>query len=266
MHPFDEAITFQHHDRAGCVGQFPASYANMIGPFGGIIAAVLVQSVLLHPDRQGDLAAVTVNFAAPIGPEPYRIERQNIRTNRSNQHWQVQLHQQGHVCASATLLLTSPRQTWGDTELRMPVVPAVEDVPVLKSGVGLGWMERYQFRFIEGQFQPGSPEKHDALTRLWLRDQPPRPLDAVALVAMSDIFFPRVFVRKQQMMPAGTVTMTTYIHASASEFQASSDDFMMGEARACRYQQSYFDQRAELWSRTGVLLATSSQMVYFKEV
>ncbi len=266
MHSFDQALLFHDQSLDGCTGQFPGSYANMVGPFGGIIAAVLVQSVLSHPDRQGDLAAVTVNFAAPIGQELYEIHLQNVRTNRTNQHWQLQLQQQGHICATATVLLITRRQTWHDTELSMPSVPLPEDVPVLNPAVGLAWMDRYEFRFIEGILAPGSPSQADALTRLWMRDQPARPLDAQALVAMSDVFFPRIYVRRQQMVPAGTVTLTTYIHASAEEFTLCGDDYILGEARACRYQQSYFDQRAELWSRSGILLATSSQLVYFKDI
>ena len=42
-------------------------------------------------------------------------------------------------------------------------------------------------------------------------------------------------------------------------------DPILGIADAKTYGKGYFDQGAELWSQAGVLLATSHQMVYYKE-
>ena len=45
-----------------------------------------------------------------------------------------------------------------------------------------------------------------SLTQLWVRDNPPRPLDFASLTALADVFFPRVFVRRATLVPVGTVT------------------------------------------------------------
>jgi hypothetical protein len=63
----------------------------------------------------------------------------------------------------------------------------------------------------------------DSRTVLWVRDQPPRPLDAPALAAIADVFYPRVFRRRQRFTPAGTVSITTYFHADAAAFAAQGD-------------------------------------------
>ncbi|BES70124.1 hypothetical protein RE428_11420 [Marinobacter nanhaiticus D15-8W] len=78
-------------------------------------------------------------------------------------------------------------------------------------------MQNYHMRLVEGGFDPtgNTGEQENALTRLWVRDNPPRPLDFLSLVAISDCFFPRVYIRRQERMPAGTVSMTTYFHADS---------------------------------------------------
>ena len=66
-----------------------AEWANMVGPFGGITAAVLLRAIESHPDRLGEPVALTVNFAAPIVDGEFEISRRAPRTNRTNQHWIV---------------------------------------------------------------------------------------------------------------------------------------------------------------------------------
>ena len=38
-----------------------------------------------------------------------------------------------------------------------------------------------------------------------------------------------------------------------------------GQARAQAFRNGFFDQTAQLWNESGTLLATSTQMVYYKE-
>jgi acyl-CoA thioesterase len=40
---------------------------------------------------------------------------------------------------------------------------------------------------------------------------------------------------------------------------------VLAEARGARYHRGFFDQDATLWSADGTLLATSHQVVYFKD-
>ena len=51
---------------------------------------------------------------------------------------------------------------------------------------------------------------------------------------------------------------------SAEELAAQGDDYVLGTARTNRFSRGYFDQTAQLWGRTGTLLASTHQWVYFK--
>ena len=90
------------------------------------------------------------------------------------------------------------------------------------------------------------------------------PLDYPALASMADAFFPRVFLRHGTFVPAGTITLTTYFHATPGELATQGSDFVLGTARAARFGNGHFDQSAQLWGGD-TLLASTHQLVYFKD-
>ena len=97
-----------------------------------------------------------------------------------------------------------------------------------------------------------------------MRDANQRTLDFAALTALSDIFYPRVYLRRGDFFPAGTISLTTYFHASGQELENIGGDFVLGSAHANRFADGYFDQSGHVWSRDGALLASTHQIVYFK--
>lgn len=266
LHPFDQATALNTEHGLRAIGQFPHAYANMVGPYGGVIAAMLLNAVLTHPERQGEPVAMTVNFAAPMADAAFDIFPKVSRTNRSTQHWILELCQQDAVIATATVFLAVRRDSWSGADVVMPEVPQPDDVPPLDTRGYMSWVQNYQMRIVQGGFDlsGNSGEQADALTRLWVRDHPPRPLDFLSLMAMSDCFFPRVFIRRQERMPAGTVSITTYFHADSDILARQSDREVLAEARGGRYYRNYCNQDAELWSADGELLATTHQVLYFK--
>jgi len=61
------------------------------------------------------------------------------------------------------------------------------------------------------------------------------------------------------------VSMTVYFHADASDLAALGSNFILGQANAQCFFNGFFDHSAQLWSGAGTLLATTHQVVYFKE-
>ncbi len=265
-HVFDAAVALTRQGDA-YAGHTSTAYANMVGPFGGAIGATLLNAVMLHPDRLGDPLTLTVNFAAPIADGAFSVQARVMRTNRSTQHWMVELLQDGQVPAFATLITAVRRDTWSETDADFPLAPPPAQVAQSPAHPRAAWTGCYEMRFISGM--PGQPASdtggHPSETRLWIRDQPARPLDFLSLAAMCDAFYPRVLLRRSSWTPAGTVALTTYFHADAAQLQAHGNAPLLGAARALRYNKGFFDQSAEMWTPAGVLLATSHQVVYFKE-
>ena len=270
-HPFDAALQLQPTGPDRYTGHTSAAYWNMVGPFGGTTAALALQAVLRHPDLLGEPLSLTVNYAGALASGAFTVGARAVRTNRSTQHWTVELLQedadgQPVVTTTATVVTAARRETWSANDTPMPAVPAPDSGPALPQVPGVEWIRRYEMRPIEG----GIPRQWDgsgdsSLTRLWMRDNPPRPLDFCSLAAMSDIFFPRVWLRRALQVPAGTVSITVYFHAGSQQLAAAGDGYLLGQARAQEFRNGFFDQTGQLWDTGGTLLATTHQIVYFKE-
>lgn len=273
-HPFDQALALEHSDlQAGLfTGATSADYWNMVGPFGGTTAALALQAVLRHPDLLGEPIAITVNYAAAIVEGPFEIQATPVKTNRSTQHWTLEIRQpdaegRPQLNTTATVVTAVRRETWGATDLPMPAVPAPEAVERMTIGPkAVAWVGQYEMRPVSGSIPTQWDGRGDhSETRLWLRDARPRALDFASLTAMSDIFYPRVWLRRATVVPAGTVSITTYFHCTAAQLAEVGTGHLLGRATGQQFAQGFFDQSAQLWSQAGRLLATSNQIVYYKE-
>jgi acyl-CoA thioesterase len=240
----------------------------MVGPFGGITAALLLNAAWSHGKRMGEPVALTVNFAAPVADGAFEVQARIARNNRSTQHWTLQLVQQGEVVATATSVFAQRRDTWSATEAARPRdPPRPEDLPRTRLDGFMPWVQRYDMRFIRGGMPDefDGEEQPDSGTCLWIRDDPPRPLDFLSLAAICDNFFARIYIRRRRRSPIGTVSLTTYFHADGAMLAQQGDRFVLGVARASSYRNGFFDQSAEIWSDAGRLLASTHQLVYFRE-
>lgn len=265
-HPFDDALVLDTTEGRGVLrGRTTPAWANMVGPFGGVTAAILLRAVEMHPDRTGEPVSLTVNFVAPVADGAFDVVTRIVRTNRSNQHWLVELVQDGEVKTNASAVFATRRDTWTDTEATPPDVPQPEAVARTEAPSMVEWVSNFDMRYVCGDIPSGEAQAAESSeTVLWVRDRRDRHLDFAALTALSDIFYPRVFLRRGTAAPAGTVSMTTYFHAESTDLDGVGADFVLARAHANRFARGYFDQTATLWSRAGELLVTTHQLVYFR--
>jgi acyl-CoA thioesterase len=264
-HPFDEALALTQLPDGHWQGHTSPAYANMIGPYGGITAAQALNGVLQHPQRLGDPLSLTVNFAAGLADGPFVLQARPARTNRSTQHWVIEMLQDGQTVVTATAVTAVRRDTWAIDDEPMPVCPMPEQVPSMPPGAPVAWLHRYDMKPLSGPIPAVWDDSLDSsLSQLWMRDAPPRALDFASLAALADVFFPRIWRRRATRVPAGTVSMTVYFHASATQLQQTGTGYLLGQARAQAFRHGFFDQTAQLWNEAGQLLATTHQVVYYK--
>ncbi|MFT3898745.1 MAG: thioesterase family protein [Gordonia sp. (in: high G+C Gram-positive bacteria)] len=260
-HVFDEAIAVTAlDDGSGFRATTHPAYDNMVGPFGGITAATVVGALRSHPDALGEPLALTINYAAPVANGTWDLRTTIVKTNRTNQHWTFTIEQEGQTVSTGSAVFGVNRDTWSDTEAVRPSAPPPESVPAVDFPDFVAWARNYDKRFVVGGLDAKSD---DSTSTLWLRDLPQRPLDYPALTAMADAFFPRVFLRHGTFMPAGTISLTTYFHATPDELAAQGSKPVLATARGARFAGGHFDQYGQLWG-DDVLLATTTQLVYFK--
>lgn len=272
-HIFDQAISLESDPKQPdtWLGQTSQAYWNMVGPYGGISAAVLTQAILLHPALLGEPVALTVNYPSAVVAGPFRVTATPVRTNRSTQHWVLSLTQRDAaglevVAITATAMTALPRDTWQASDVPMPDVPHAAQTLRVSTLGAMEWLNRYDMRYVSGHIPAqwdGSGT--DSLTRLWVRDDQPRALDFASLTAMSDVFYPRVWLRRATRVAAGTVSMTIYFHASSQQLLKAGSGYLLAQASAQVFRHGFADQNAQLWDGSGNLLVTSHQLVYFKE-
>ena len=276
-HLFDQFIALKPMGHGRFSGLAQPSYWNMVGPFGGVVAATATRAVMLHPDRLGEPVSISANFCAAMGPGSFDVLARPVRTNRSTQHWIVEINQtsvtgESQTVLTATLVTANRRETWSLSDMPMPPVPAASEVPLPTQPAPVEWINRYEMRQISG----GIPMRFDgqvneaeaaaaSLSQLWMRDQPPRPLDHCSLTALADVFYPRIWMRRRVRVPVGTVSMTVYFHADSSQLAQVGEASILGQARGQVFQNGFFDQSAMLWSADGKPLASTHQTVYYKE-
>ena len=95
--------------------------------------------------------------------------------------------------------------------------------------------------------------------------QPARPMDFPGLAALCDIFFARIVHLRRRLVPFGTVAMTVNFHATEDDLLRHGSSPILGVVDSKIFRQGYHDQSAEIWSSDGQLLATTNQIIYFRD-
>ncbi|SDT36640.1 acyl-CoA thioesterase [Bradyrhizobium canariense] len=265
-HLFDDATQVTAGD-SRWQGRTSDDYWAFVGPFGGATAATMLRALIEHPQRAGDPLSLTVNFCAPVAQGAFDLDVRLVKANRSTQHWAVEMTQGGaDVATLATAVFAERRPSWSHQPAQFPQTTAFEQT-LSYAKVAAPWVKQYDFRFVEGEPKFGSSPQAapaTAFSKLWIGDRVPRKIDALSLMSMSDAFFGRVFHARNELVPFGTVSLTTYFHTDAQSLAAENITRVLAIADAKIFHRSYGDQHGELWSPEGRLLATTTQIAYFK--
>jgi acyl-CoA thioesterase len=267
-HLFDDATRVAAGDSRWS-GHTSEDYWAFVGPFGGVTAATMLRAIMEHPQRAGDPLAITTNFCAPVAQGPFDLDVRLIKANRSTQHWSVELTQDGgEVATFATAVFAVRRPSWSHQAASFPGAPPFDATrPYSTRSLKMSWVRQYDFRFVEGEPQIGAAPHAapgSAFSKLWIGDAAARKMDLLSLLSMSDAFFGRIFHVRHEFVPFGTVSLTTYFHAAAEELAAEDITHILATADANVFHKSFGDQSGHLWSPNGRLLATTTQMAYFK--
>lgn len=261
-HPFDRAVALERIGDDRWRGHTSEDYWNMVGPYGGVTAGAMLKAMLDDPQRQGMPLSFTVNFLAPVREGAYDIRAERVRANRSNQHWAIRFEQEGAVLAHAIAICAQRRDTWGQVEAVRPDVPPAVSCPVAPPRKATGFLQRYEFRIVRGKPFAENP---DSLSQVWVSDNPPRPLDFASLTALCDSFLPRIFLRRPEFVPIGTVSLNIYFHVGEDVLARQGDAPVLAVAQGQAFRDGHFDHHGLVWSADGTLLATTQQLVWYKE-
>jgi acyl-CoA thioesterase len=240
----------------------PAFEANN-GMYGGMTAALLLKAVLSEATREGSAASLNVNFMRVVTPgSDIVIRTRRMGATRSLQTWTAELAVADETCAIASVVTAQRRDSAGFVQPVMPDVSAPDGIAEFYPPNGFG--RRSPVRAVlGGDFTKGSPlgRTHSAT---WVRELSGRPIDAVQIAYLCDNYAPRTLYMDTGMRASSTVIYSVYFLATDAELAAVGDDYTLIDVIGTRAAQAAVGSRANLWSRDGVLLATTEQLCWYR--
>lgn len=267
-HVFDRAIALTETAKGEWSGRSSPTYANMVGAYGGIVAATLLNSVLSDDRHTGTPVSQTVNFCTGLGAGAFVITTKLQRGGKYVQHWNTELTQSDTIIATSSIVMGARGDTFSHQPAPIPDVPAAETIEPMGNIIPLEWTRRYNYRFVNGGVESFGT-KRDSLgnsqTRVWLADEPRRPLDYLSLAALADCFFLRLIHIRGTMEPMGTVTLTTHFIATPEDLATQGRNHILGVVDMNRAQNQFHDQTMQLFSTDGKILASGTQLVWYRQ-
>ena len=267
-HVFDTAIALTETATGEWSGRSSPDYANMVGAYGGIVAATLLNSVLSDSRVAGTPVSQTVNFCTGLGTGEFRITTKLHRAGKYIQHWTTELTQGDSTIATSSVAMGNRSETFSHQPAPMPNVSPARSIKPMGNVIPLEWTNRYDYRFVNGGPEGlGTPRETlgDSQTRVWLADNPRRPLDYLSLAALADCFFLRLIQIRGTLEPMGTVTLTTHFLATPDDLAAQGENHLLGVVDANRMHSQFHDQTMQLFSTDGKILASGTQLVWYRQ-
>lgn len=258
----DETLRLERREADVFVGRTDQTYWNLIGPYGGWIATIMLKAVLPDAPTGFEPLIVTVDFMKAPKEGAIVIRRWCDRAGRTASFWRVTLEMpDGTLCARAQITLAPHRETHEFSGHQIPDVPDAPDVePFDASLLPVKWAGRYDTRIVKGQFGTQSADTHSIV---WIRDADGRPLDHLSLTAIADSPLPRLFLATGRVSNISTISMTTYVHAASAELDAIASEPILVDCHCKRAGGGFYDQHSKFYSPQGRLIATSHQMVWY---
>ncbi|HLM17570.1 MAG TPA: thioesterase family protein [Acidimicrobiia bacterium] len=242
-----------------------ADHESISAMFGGWTAAIMLGAVAATAASDARPSALTANFIRPVPPgRDVVIIPSRLGGGRSLEHWRADLRaidsdetDSSELLATALVVLTNRRDSEPHAQFAMPTVPGPEGLEQFHAPGPQG--QQTEIREVSGEWGSG-----DTRGCLWVRDAAGRSLDHLQLAYLADQYAPRSFYWGVGTRPSATITLSIYFHATADELAAVDTDYILNEATGTRGEQSTSGQQARLWSRDGVLLATTEQLCWYR--
>lgn len=209
---FDDAVALTAIDEGRFAWTVPDGWQQGRGAWGGLVVGALARAVIdSEPDADRLLRSVSAQLIAPAVVGPHVISVHCVRRGSAVSTWTGLLtDEQDRTVAMMTAVLGATRSITGAPDYdawhacHAPEAPAATDVPSLDLS-GLGgpiFMQHADMRPVKGI--PGAGDQPETVG--WVTLRRPVPMDAAALVALVDTWWPAGLVGVSAMRPIATVS------------------------------------------------------------
>jgi acyl-CoA thioesterase len=256
MGDFERDTTVRAHANGSFDCEIRPDWWIAHGPNGGYIAAIIVRALGLDPQLDSrPLRSVTIHYLGRPKAGAAEVHVEPDRHGGSVSFVRGRLGQQGRTLATAAAVFADDRPGLELDRVVPPEVPSPEEVePLPDDPEGPRFAREVEYRpALGGRLFSGTDE---ALTGGWLRFRDERPLDAAALVALCDAWFPAAFTVVPGPIPVPTLELTVHLRGRLPR----PADWTLGRYGTRLASNGFLEETAEIFSRDGELLAESRQL------
>lgn len=262
------------HGKARAELHLPDAWAQGRASFGGLLAGLALELgerlvAAQGSDRAGSPArrarSMQVLFVKPIvGAARYELER--LRHGRSATSMRATLRDaEGEIAMSASACFAAPRESIVEIPgPPAPSLPAPESLPSMPyfEGVTPRFVRKVEMRFASPGF-PGAnnPSRRGGSFTGYVRlREADRPASSAVIAALVDAWPSPVLQNFDRFVPASSLSWNLELVEPAPA-DARGEDWWIYAVETDRASGGWVHSRAQLWSRCGTLVATSTQTV-----
>ena len=239
-----------------------------VGPNGGYIAAIILNGMKIKLAAQKNASpvqprSITYHFLSASVAGQATLDVNLEKLGRTLTCVTAKLFQHGKTIAIALATFADTRPTVEFSDFKMPRVKAPENIGddrrMAKGMQGhVPFRDQFDQRIAIG---PVPGESSDtARVGGWTRFSQTRQFDDLAIVAISDSWYPGLFTKNlKPPMHCPTVDHTVHLLASPL-INASSDEFLLVDFKTSTANDGYLIEDGCIWAEDGTLLARSRQL------
>jgi len=254
---FDSDTAVRSHGDGAYSTDLLESWNIVAGPNGGYVAAIIARAMQCEvADPSRTLRSLTVHFLARPQFSAATINVVVERAGRSVSSVSATMRQGDKLLCTALAAFSVPLLSahgWAmglPEEARLPGNDIRSELPP----AARNWITELQY---DAPFFSGNGT---ARVAGWIRTLDPRPLDAIALVAISDALPPSPFPKVNAPMMVPTIDLTVHIRADLPRSTMTPDDSVFAEFVTNHVADGFNDEDGFIWAPDGTLVAQSRQL------
>jgi acyl-CoA thioesterase len=257
-HPFDVATGVERVAEGRWVTTVDAGWFAPMGPNGGYLASIVLRALTeAVADAERAPRSVNLHYLRPPAAGPAEVAVTVERVGRSLTSLSARLEQDGRLCVLALAAFAVDMPSAAEYAAAPPQAVPWAELPRIEAPAGTPPITRR----LDARPALGPPVfsgAGEARTGGWLAFATPRAADALACATYVDAWWPAPFVRLTGPIAAPTVDLS--IHFRARLPLGDDTEPVLGLFTSRTSTQGFFEEDAELWSASGVLLAQGRQL------
>jgi len=236
-----------------------------VGPNGGYIAAIILNGMKIDiGPGAAHTRSITFHFLSAAKPGPARLEIVQEKLGRTLSTATARLRQGDRTIAIGIATFGAARESAVFCDIEPPSVPPPDKIEQERHmGRNMPghapFRDHYDQLLAIGPMPPGT-SAHGHVGG-WSRFREHRPFDDLAIVAISDSWYPSFMARSLPgEMHAPTVDHSVHFMQSLPLASIAADDFILVEFTTEVASEGYLIEDGRMWAPDGTLIARSRQL------